>query len=246
MAVQTKGLCKYCGREYTKSGMIRHLETCKERKNKLAMETDKRRCNYFQIVISGKYAKAYWLIVETSEDTTLKELDQFIRDIWVECCDHLSAFTINGTRYESYVDTNRILGAPSKNMNYRLKDVAEVGDSISYKYDFGSTTELILDIHSSRDGDKKNSKITILSRNNPPQIICSNCEQNEAKWINPEGYCEGVPFWCDECLDAENDEEEGEYYEPEFLLPICNSPRRGVCGYGGSDIYPDQFEPDKK
>lgn len=75
MAVQTKGLCKYCGREYTKSGMIRHLEACKERKNKLAMETDKRRCNYFQIVISGKYAKAYWLIVETSEDTTLKELD---------------------------------------------------------------------------------------------------------------------------------------------------------------------------
>lgn len=40
------------------------------------------------------------------------------------------------------------------------------------------------------------------------------------------------------------DEEGGEYYEPEFLLPICNSPRMGVCGYEGSAIYPDQFEPD--
>ena len=80
MGTQTKGFCKYCGKEYTRSGMLRHLEACKERKSKLAMETGKRKCKYFQIVISGKYAKAYWLIVETSENTTLKELDRFIRD----------------------------------------------------------------------------------------------------------------------------------------------------------------------
>ena len=42
------------------------------------------------------------------------------------------------------------------------------------------------------------------------------------------------------------DDEEDEYYGPEFLLPICNSPRMGVCGYEGSDIYPDQFEPDEE
>lgn len=73
-------------------------------------------------------------------------------------------------------------------MNYRLKDVVEVGDSISYAYDFGSTTELILNIHSCRDGEKKDNEIVILSRNNPTKIMCSNCEQNEAKWINPMGY----------------------------------------------------------
>ena len=72
MGTQTKGFCKYCGKEYTRSGMLRHLEACKERKSKLAMETYKRKCRYFQIVISGKYAKAYWLIVEVSENTTLK------------------------------------------------------------------------------------------------------------------------------------------------------------------------------
>ena len=52
-------------------------------------------------------------------------------------------------------------------------------------------------------GKKKNNEIVILSRNNPPKILCSNCEQNEAKWVNPEGYYEGEPFWCDECLEAE-------------------------------------------
>lgn len=39
----------------------------------------------------AKYSKKYWLIIEVSENVTLKELDNFIRDIWVECCGHLSA-----------------------------------------------------------------------------------------------------------------------------------------------------------
>ena len=131
-------------------------------------------------------------------------------------------------------------------MNYRLKDVVNVVDSISYEYDFGSTTELMLSIHSCREGEKKKREIIILSRNNPPKILCSNCEQNEAKWVNPEGYCEGVPFWCDKCLGAENEGEEEEGCDRQFLVPICNSPRMGVCGYAGSDRYPDLFEPDKR
>lgn len=246
MAVQIKGFCKYCGKEYTKSGMLRHLQACKTRNMKFVGEKAKRKCRYFQIVITGKYVKNYWLIVETSENTTLKELDQFIRDIWVECCGHLSAFTIHGVQYESNPDMDGFWGMPSRNMNYRLRDVVDVGNSISYKYDFGSTTELILSIHSCCEGEKKNNEIVILSRNNPPKIVCSNCEKNEAKWVDPEGYYEGTPFWCDECLNGENDDEGGAYYEPEFLLPICNSPRMGVCGYEGSDIYPDQFDPDKQ
>ena len=42
MAVQTKGFCKYCGKEYTKSGMLRHLQACKKRSAKLAEEKRKR------------------------------------------------------------------------------------------------------------------------------------------------------------------------------------------------------------
>lgn len=155
MAVQTKGLCKYCGKEYTKSGMLRHLQACKKRSAKLTEEKRKRICQYFQVVITGKYQKDYWLIVEASENTTLKELDWFIRDIWVECCEHLSAFTIHGEQYESNPDTDSFWGKPSRNMNYRLKDVVDVGDNFLYEYDFGSTTELVLSIHSCRDGEKK-------------------------------------------------------------------------------------------
>ena len=29
------------------------------------------------------------------------------------------------------------------------------------------------------------------------------------------------------------------------ILPVTNSPRMGVCGYEGSSVYPEQFEPDE-
>ena len=126
-----------------------------------------------------------------------------------------------------------------KDMNYRLKDVVDTGDTISYEYDFGSTTELILKIHSSRTGEKNAGEIVILSRNNPPEIICSNCGCKKVKWVNPYAYHEGLPFWCEDCLKEDEDDDEEDFYEPEFLLPVCNSPRMGVCGYEGSDVYPD-------
>lgn len=244
MAEQTKGLCKYCGKEYTKGGMIRHLPACKKRKEKLESEKGKRKCGYFQIVIMAKYSKKYWLIIEVSENVTLKELDKFIRDIWVECCGHLSAYEINGISYELYPNKDRFWGTPARHMNYRLRDVVKVGDNISYEYDFGSTTELILNVHSYREGVRTADEVVILSRNNPLEIICSQCGKNKAKWVNPEAYYDEKPFWCEECLKKEAGIEE-DIYGIEYMLPVCNSPRMGVCGYEGSTRYPDQFEPDK-
>ena len=114
MAAQIKGFCKYCGKEYTKSGMIRHLTTCKMRKAKLDKENMRRTGKYIQIVVSDKYLKAYWLIIEASENTTLVDLDKFLRSIWVECCGHLSAFMIHGVQYERFPDPDPFWGKRSK------------------------------------------------------------------------------------------------------------------------------------
>lgn len=258
MAVQTKGFCKYCAKEYTRTGMIRHLDSCKKRKAKISEESNKRRDKQYMLSISGKYDKDYWLIIETSGSNTLKKLDEFIREIWVECCNHLSGFTINGVFYENYSDGAGFLEAPSRHMNYRLRDVVVAGDEFSYEYDFGSTTELTIKVNSVREGEKTYNDIVILSRNNPPKIMCSQCGENEASFVEPEGYYTGKPFWCNKCMaeedepeevdDFEEDElvEDREFYLPEFYLPICNSPRMGVCGYEGSQLYPDQFVPDEK
>lgn len=264
MAAQTRGYCKYCGKEYTRSGMLRHLTACKKRKEKLEAEGKKKlQCGYFQLLLTGRYQTSYWLIIEIKETATLKELDQFIRNIWVECCGHLSAFTIDGMIYEENHEPFGFGSRPVKNLNCRLKDVVSVGTAMNYKYDFGSTTELQIKVQAYRNGLKTGNNLVILSRNHPPEILCSHCGKEMAQWVNPEGYYDGEPFWCEACLKKQDLEaylEEGgteEEYEEEceedefpfddsYLLPVCNSPRMGVCGYEGSDMYPDQFEPDVK
>lgn len=239
MATQTKGKCKYCGKEYTKTYMIKHLLTCKDRAASIEAEKGPR-CGCFELVITGKYTKAYWLIIEVSEEDTLETLDQFLRDIWLECCGHLSSFEINGINYDRYPSNDTFWGPPAKSMKCKLKTVLRQGMVIDYEYDFGSSTDLTITVQSRRVAfSKTKKKITILSRNNPPQILCDQCHEKPATMICTECFYEGEGFLCDDCSKTH---ECGE----DMQLPVCNSPRMGVCGYEGSHLYPDQFVPDKE
>ena len=42
-----------------------------------------------------------WMVLAVRPNTSLLQLDQFLRDLWLECCDHISRFVIGGTRYSS-------------------------------------------------------------------------------------------------------------------------------------------------
>ena len=225
--------------------MLRHLPTCSARKEYWEKKRVKRECGCYEVLICGKYNKNYWLIIEISENATLRDLDQFIRDIWVEYCGHLSAFEIKRTRYEVDPDPDIPWGIPAKSMEYKVKDVFAVGDTFGYEYDFGSETELILTVRRRYISKWRREKITILSRNNPLEILCSQCGKNKAEWVDPEGFYTKKPFWCRECLETRFGQETEENDDMP-LLPVCNSPRMGVCGYVGSEIYPDQFVPDRE
>lgn len=237
MAQKIKGKCKYCGKEYTMGYMKRHLSACKERLNQLASESGGRQCGYFQLAVSPKYDNYYWLFIEVKETATLKDVDTFLRDIWLECCGHLSAFRINGVSYEVMPEKDFFWGEPAKSMNYKLKEVLEKGMTIGYEYDFGSTTELKISVIDYRVGCLKGGKVTILSRNNPYEYICDECGKKPAVAICPECAWDGKGLLCEDCSRTHKCGED-------MLLNICNSPRMGVCAYMGSSIYPDQFVPD--
>ncbi|MCM1046496.1 MAG: hypothetical protein NC417_13400 [Candidatus Gastranaerophilales bacterium] len=127
MRKQTKGKCKYCGKEYTFSYMNKHLSTCEERKKKLTEETGSKKCGYFELAVYAKYDKNYWLFVEMKDTATLKDLDCFLRDIWVECCGHLSAFEIDGTSYSVSPQKDFFWGRIEKSMNCKLISVLKKG-----------------------------------------------------------------------------------------------------------------------
>jgi hypothetical protein len=237
MAKRTKGKCKYCGKEYTFSYMNKHLLVCKERQKKWAEETGSKKCGYFELAIYSKYSRDYWLYVEIKETAALKDLDQFLRDIWVECCGHLSAFEIDGVSYGVVSQDDFLWGKSTKSMNCKLKSVLEKGMTFDYEYDFGSTTELMITVVNYRVGNDRKEKLIILSRNNTIEILCDVCGKKQAVYICVECFYEGDGRLCEDCAKTHECKEE-------MFLSVCNSPRMGVCDYCGSNIYPDQFIPD--
>ncbi|NDJ86430.1 MAG: hypothetical protein GYB66_11120 [Chloroflexi bacterium] len=53
----------------------------------------------FEIRVEGRPNSDYWLYLELPARVSLVVLDDYLRIIWLECCNHLSAFEINGARY---------------------------------------------------------------------------------------------------------------------------------------------------
>lgn len=156
-----------------RTGIAKHLQTCKKRVDlyEKAEKTEK----YFELLSYGAYNKDYWLIIQIKENATLDDLDRFIRDIWVECCGHLSVFEIDGVSYEREPDDDFGWGEPAKSTNHTLKQVLTTGMIFNYEYDFGSTTEIMVKVLDHYSAQKQNEKVVILSRNNPPEFACSIC-----------------------------------------------------------------------
>ncbi len=217
---QTNGTCSLCNSSFSKTKMKTHLKSC-IKKHAAPSGKQKPTKKVFQILARGISLHEYWIYFEVPANIKLERIDSFLRKTWVECCGHLSAFTIKNKIYQSMPDEY----FDDLSMNYSLDELMEQGTTFSYEYDFGSTTQLDLKIISEYQVENAKNSIKILARNDPPLILCENCG-NPATYICT--YCEypDEGWLCDECAVGH---ECGE----EMLLPVVNSPRVGVCGYVG-------------
>jgi hypothetical protein len=207
------GTCFLCNETIDHRSIVKHINQCLEKSelnNVSSSQTEKDKVFLMKVFSM----KSFWLYVETNGSATLEQLDLFLRDTWLECCGHMSEFSIGGSRYSS--DTK---------MKQTIQSLLDVGTEFDYEYDFGSTTELSGKVISIRNGKLK-KPIRLLARNHLPEdIYCSTCKKN-AEVICSVCY----EFCCNKC-QKEHDNCEGE----EFMLPVVNSPRMGVCGYTGQD-----------
>ena len=215
--VQSKGVCVFCQRAYSKGGMSRHLAACKAR------PAEKGSSKIFHLQAEGLYAAMYWLHLEMPGQATLQDLDIFLRDIWVECCGHLSMFEIEGQRYTQIFDDGWF--PDDKDMNVRLSRILRPGLQFGYEYDFGTTTELKLKVVAERAGAKLAEPVRILARNNPPDIPCQSCGK-PATQVCSMCIWQGEGWLCDDCAGQHGCGED-------YFLPVVNSPRVGMCGYVG-------------
>jgi len=221
MAAQTStGKCLLCGATMSKSGMTRHLKSCKKNKTE---ESGSEKTPGFHLVVEGRYLPDYWLHLEVQAEASLRDLDDFLRDIWLECCGHLSAFTIDG---QQYLPEGALDWGDACMDDVSMKDVLAPGKTFFHLYDFGTSTNLKLRVVSQNTSGPKETPVELLARNDPPEIACGTCG-GPAVQVCVECVCADAEAWC--CRKCASKHRCGE----EMLLPVTNSPRVGMCGYTG-------------
>ena len=201
----TPGQCQLCRKTLSHSGMTPHLRKC------ATQTAPGEPANGLLISVASPYP-AYWIYLETPRTTTLRQMDRFLKKLWVDDgCGHLSSFTGGNRR--------------SCNKKITLEQAILPGEKITYCYDMGDPTHLNIRVMGEVPAGKG---MRILARNEPPRISCQKCGDPAANFCSP---CEQNEGWqpsvlCAPCTDQHPCGEES-------LLPVVNSPRTGICGYTG-------------
>ena len=216
-STRTRGACAYCGREMTRGGLARHLVVCKERRAAIAAADARQGENEPQIhlQVQDAWGGDYWLHLEMRGSAPLGELDAYLRAIWLECCGHMSRFSVGGWGGEEF------------DMEERAAEVLRPGVELTHIYDFGTSSETLIRVVAVRQGKPLTRQpITLMARNAPPAVACQDCGEPATR------LCPECPY----------DEQPGTLCAPHARkhrhrgfgkLPLLNSPRSGVCGYDG-------------
>lgn len=152
----------------------------------------------------------FWLDMAVKREGKLKDVDRFLRRVWLECCGHLSEFSTGTHRKVS--------------MNTKVSEALGSGERLGYVYDFGSSTELVVRLLGDVNAASRGA-VRLAARNEPPTWPCDACAK-PATAVCTQCLYDGKGFCCAAHVSSHDCGED-------MLLPVVNSPRMGVCGYTG-------------
>jgi len=206
MTANSKGNCYLCGATVGKAAIKNHLI------KHYGEDSDGQEC--YLLKAEGAFNKEYWLYFDVPLKETLSCIDSFLRQIWLECCGHMSAFFL----------TSR-LELDEFDMEQKLMTF-NAGTKLSHHYDFGTTTETDITFIKAVKRKPQKKAVRLLARNVAPVFQCADCGK-QADYINSEiKYQSDNPYYCKKCSKKFGDG---------MMLPVTNSPRMGECGYSGED-----------
>jgi hypothetical protein len=254
--LKSEGKCYFCGKTFSKTGINRHLKAHLQKK---AIENTKRRSRSYLVKIETNPRRGnplYFLSLWIDGRATMEDIDDFLRDIWLECCNHGSAFHDPQVRrqrthmwmWHDYFETADKLLEQGKIKQYeemmeeangdiamsrKVNNVFHKDLKLEYEYDFGYSTELLLTVIEEYP-IKADQQIVLLSRNEPLEWLCDLCGKELATQISTIRRWGEERMFCDEC--GKKHVETYGNFEEYGALPIVNSPRMGVCLYEGGTI----------
>ena len=218
-AKQSKGTCAYCGAELAKGGITRHLPACAKRIQAISATERKPGESeaLYHLRVQSADLSDFWLDLEMRGSSTLNTLDSYLRAIWLECCGHMSQFSIGGW------------GGREIAKRRKIQEIFDPGVQLTHIYDFGTESVTLIKYVAVRHGKPTTPKpIALLARNLMPEATCIQCGK-AAAWLCMECLIE-QDIWGTLCSEHVEDHPHDDYGEP---VPLVNSPRLGMCGYEG-------------
>ncbi|MBV9772943.1 MAG: hypothetical protein JO040_03295 [Gemmatimonadetes bacterium] len=216
---RTRGACAYCGREFARAGMTRHLASCPEREKVVEAANGQpgETGPLIHLQVQDAWGGDYWLHLEMAGSATLKQLDKYLRAIWLECCGHLSQFSVGGWRGEEI------------GMTRKAAQVFRLGVELTHIYDFGTESVTLVRAMDTRTGrPTTRHPIALMARNLAPGYECQECGGPATRLCLECAYEDERPGTL--CGEHARGHPHEDYGEP---MPLVNSPRVGLCGYEG-------------
>ena len=237
--LKSEGKCLYCGEMLPQKEIYKHL-------SKHLKETAKTGKPGLSFLIKAELPKKWgktplFLSLWVDGDATLQTIDTFLREIWLDCCGHMSSFSLPKKKPSKNIDMISIARMFDEDSEYpgeltmkkKAKDVFSNGLVLTYEYDFGSTTELEITVLEEFPV-KADQKLVLLSRNEPLKVTCSICKKAPATQICSVCMYNEDAVFCDKC--AKKHAKTCGDFDDYASMPVVNSPRMGVCGYTGGTI----------
>lgn len=212
--------CTYCNTELKnhKGSIKSHAKKCDEIQQKAKKFGTS---DYFFIRVNSTYT-SHWLVIKAHPNLLLSEIDGMLRRGWLECCGHLSEFSIRDRgRYKNF------------SKDAALSDIFSEYKKIDYIYDFGSSTNLELELLDTVEMPNDGNLVLYL-QNKPFDGKCVKCKTKQAtKMCIDCMYDDDHCLYCEQCVYEHGHLPDNSDYGFDEAMDLVNSPRTGTCAYMG-------------
>ena len=149
MTVKTQSQCLGCRKQLHNRSARKHLNTCIAKAGATAPKP--------MLLVSatasyGHTKNVYVLYTLMPKNATLRDIDEFLKEHWLECCGHLSTFDSKQALFVSDGFEDGFAGGTNPSFDHRAAWAIPPDSDAHYEYDMGSTTCVSIRVQPAPDG----------------------------------------------------------------------------------------------